>query len=172
MKDPYSVLGVSPNASEEEIKKAYRRLAKKYHPDLNPGDTQAAKKMEEINVAYEQIKNPSYQSSYNNTQQSNYNPYGSYYHNPFGNTENQGYTNSQQQGYYRQYRDPFEFYGWQRQTQYTHVRRPAIVRLLIMFMLFNMLSSCVSNMMYYRYYTYPYGYNSNESSSSDFWQQD
>lgn len=56
--DPYKVLGVSPNASDEEIKAAYRRLAKKYHPDLNPGDETAAQKMNEINAAYDQIKNP------------------------------------------------------------------------------------------------------------------
>ena len=58
MNDPYSVLGVSPNASDEEVKAAYRRLAKKYHPDLNPGDETAARKMNEINAAYDQIKNP------------------------------------------------------------------------------------------------------------------
>ena len=56
--DPYKVLGVSPDASDDEIKRAYRQLAKKYHPDLNPGDPVAAKKMQEINAAYEQIKNP------------------------------------------------------------------------------------------------------------------
>ncbi len=55
--DPYKVLGISPGASEEEVTKAYRRLAKKYHPDLNPGDADAAKKMSAINDAYEQIKN-------------------------------------------------------------------------------------------------------------------
>ena len=53
--DPYKVLGVSPSASEEEIKKAYRDLSKKYHPDLNPGDESAARKMSEINAAYDQI---------------------------------------------------------------------------------------------------------------------
>ena len=56
--DPYKILGVSPDASDEEIKKAYRRLAKKYHPDFNPGDQEAARKMQQVNAAYEQIKNP------------------------------------------------------------------------------------------------------------------
>ena len=68
--DPYKVLGVSPDASEEEIKKAYRALTKKYHPDLNPGDEEAAKKMSEINSAYDMI-----QKGY--TQSNNYNSYGS-----------------------------------------------------------------------------------------------
>lgn len=57
MDDPYRVLGVSPSSSEEEITKAYRSLAKKYHPDLNPGDKTAEQKMRQVNAAYEQIKN-------------------------------------------------------------------------------------------------------------------
>ncbi len=63
--NPYSVLGVDPNAAEEDIKKAYRALVKQYHPDLHPGDEAAAKKMSEINEAYELIKSgnaPKYDS--------------------------------------------------------------------------------------------------------------
>ena len=56
--DPYRVLGLSPGASDEEVKAAYRALAKKYHPDLNPGNPRAAEQMNEINAAYDQIKNP------------------------------------------------------------------------------------------------------------------
>ncbi len=55
--DPYKVLGVSPTASDEEIQKAYRKLVKKYHPDVNPGNEAAEKKMREINAAYDHIKN-------------------------------------------------------------------------------------------------------------------
>lgn len=56
-RDPYEVLGVPRGASEEEVTKAYRKLARKYHPDLNPGNEEAAQKMSEINAAYNQIKN-------------------------------------------------------------------------------------------------------------------
>lgn len=56
--DPYQVLGVSHDADAETIKQAYRKLAKQYHPDLHPGDAYAAKRMNEINEAYEAIKNP------------------------------------------------------------------------------------------------------------------
>jgi molecular chaperone DnaJ len=56
MEDPYLTLGIRPGASDEELTQAYRRLAKKYHPDINPGNKAAELKMREVNAAYEQIK--------------------------------------------------------------------------------------------------------------------
>ena len=88
--DPYQVLGVSPDASDEEIKQAYRRLAKKYHPDLNPGDEVAAKKMQQINAAYDQIKNPEkyrQQSGGYGGGYSQYDPFGG-----FGGYQQRSYT--------------------------------------------------------------------------------
>jgi len=57
MPDPYKVLGVSPTASDEEIKKAYRKLVKRYHPDMHPGDEACELKMKEVNAAYDAIVN-------------------------------------------------------------------------------------------------------------------
>ena len=56
--DYYKILGISKNASEADIKKAYRKLARKYHPDLNPNDKEAEKKFKEINEANEVLSNP------------------------------------------------------------------------------------------------------------------
>ncbi|MEC8562412.1 MAG: DnaJ domain-containing protein, partial [Pseudomonadota bacterium] len=50
--DPYKVLGVARQASEADIKSAYRKLAKKYHPDLNPGDKRTETKFKDVNAAY------------------------------------------------------------------------------------------------------------------------
>lgn len=56
MTDPYGVLGVRPDASDAEIAKAYKRLAKRYHPDLNPDNAAATVRMGRINQAYDEIK--------------------------------------------------------------------------------------------------------------------
>jgi len=63
-RDYYEVLGVSKEASDEEIKKAFRKLAKKYHPDLNPGDKEAEIKFKEINEAYEVLSDPNKRAKY------------------------------------------------------------------------------------------------------------
>ena len=104
MADPYQVLGIGRDASDEEIKRAYRRLAKKYHPDANPGDEAAARKMQEVNAAYDQIKNPEkYQQAQRTAQ--GYDPFGGSY-DPFGGayrqrtSSGQNYTNSHYQAAY------------------------------------------------------------------------
>lgn len=63
-KDFYKVLGVSKDASQEQIKKAYRKLARKYHPDRNPGDTTAEKKFKEAGEAYSVLSNPDQRKQY------------------------------------------------------------------------------------------------------------
>mgnify|MGYP003353355289 FL=1 len=58
MKDPYQILGVAPSASQAEIKKAYLKLAKKLHPDLNPGDKHAEERFKEVSSANDLLGDP------------------------------------------------------------------------------------------------------------------
>ncbi len=109
MRDPYEVLGVSRDASEQEIITAYRKLAKKYHPDLNPGDASAQKKMAEVNVAYEEIKSgraryQDYSRPQAGPQQRPYGGYGQYGgFDPF-----EAFRNSWQQAQQQQQRSSFD----------------------------------------------------------------
>lgn len=63
-RDYYEVLGLNKGASEDEIKKAYRKMAKKYHPDLNPGDEKAEAVFKEVNEAYQVLSNPETRAQY------------------------------------------------------------------------------------------------------------
>ena len=102
MRDPYEVLGVSRDATDEEVKKAYRKLAKQYHPDVNPGNKQAEDKMKEINAAYDAIKNGTADSWQNGgAGQAGYGGYSGY----------SGYGGFGQGGWQTYTWDPFR--GWQ-----------------------------------------------------------
>ena len=83
MKNPYEVLGISSDASDEEIKKAYRKLSRKYHPDANvdnPHKEQAEEKFKEVQAAYQAImnKNISGSEKYGNRSYGGNSGYGSY----------------------------------------------------------------------------------------------
>ena len=115
MQDPYRVLGISSSATEEEIKKAYRNLAKKYHPDVNNGSQEAEQRMKEINEAYSTIMkmrksgtssaggssgyqsyNSGYQQGYSGYQQN----YSGYQQGYSGSSELNAARNYIQNGYY------------------------------------------------------------------------
>ncbi|MGB4660043.1 MAG: J domain-containing protein [Mobilitalea sp.] len=102
--DPYKALGISPTASDGEVIAAYRKLAKKYHPDVNPGDEDATRKMSEINAAYEQIKSgkaaqnsgsqsSSYGSSNGGNNHGENGPFGGFGF--YSNNRQQGHENSE-----------------------------------------------------------------------------
>lgn len=183
--DPYQILGVSRGASEDEIRQAYRRLAKKYHPDLNPGDAQAAQKMNEINEAYDLLKNPQAYRQQQAQQRAQQQARQAYQNGP------------QNQGYYNPF-DPFGFYGSQsgseedssdpnqntyyyywssnddpnRQQYQWNYRRPrrsplgvlgkiVMIWLIIQFLL-SMLGSCSVRRYYPSYY---YGYTDGSGSA-------
>ena len=193
--DPYQVLGVSPNASEDEIRQAYRRLAKKYHPDLNPGDQTAAKKMNEINAAYDAIKNPQAyrqrQAQQQARQQSD--PAGRQYYDPFSDpfgfwgAQNQsgasqsGWQQTEQNGWQTWYtyrpsndsEDDDDNSGGYRWTYHRTRRRGSLlVRLLGIYLLIQIIATIFGSCGYRRAYYAPYyyysdvpGYSSSEAYS-------
>src|SRR5580765_3216163 len=64
MTNPYETLGVAKNASADEIKKAYRKLARQYHPDKNPGDAAAEERFKEVQNAYDLLSEPQKREQY------------------------------------------------------------------------------------------------------------
>lgn len=151
--NPYDTLGVSSDASDEEIAKVYKKLAKKYHPDLNPGNDAAARRMGEINQAYDQIK--TMRQNGTTWQDMNSNPYG----NPYNNNS------------YSTYQDPFSaFYESARSYTYYYQKPKAhpmgiilAVLVTILFVRF-ILSLLFGGYGYYYavpdYYDYPAEYYS------------
>ena len=158
--DPYDVLGVPHGASEAEIKIAYRRLAKKSHPDLHPGDASAAQKMNEINAAYDRIKNPqnyqaqqnpysgsrTSQDAYNSAQGGTGDPFEGF--DPFAEFFG-GAQNSGQNRTYYYYRGPEP-----EQEQRGPTPRPfGCIRILVIFFLLETLFSMCAPRI--RFITYP-----------------
>lgn len=162
-KNPYTVLGISPGASQEEIKAAYRKLAKQYHPDLHPGDAAAAARMNEINQAYEALKNPGSANPWQETASSGYgqqtdtgyggagsgyNPYGGY--TPYGYNP---YTRTNPYGSYRR------------------VPRRGFGKVLLIFLLLNLLMSLLGRLTLASGsydstgYNNGYGYSSGDTGS-------
>ncbi len=114
--DPYKVLGVPRDATQDEIKKAYRKMAKLYHPDLHPDDPQANQKMNDVNTAYDMLMNPdkyaaqrARQSAYSNTSSAGSSSYGGSYSGSYGSP----YGNAGQSGSGQYRRTTYEGdYGW------------------------------------------------------------
>ena len=118
-RDFYQVLGIAKSADDKDIKAAYRKLARKYHPDVNPSDTEAEKKFKEIGEAYETLRDPEKRKLYDK--------FGSNYKNMQTggfNTEDH-YSPSQGQGFESIFDSIFQGFS-QGQGPFSSYTRPAV----------------------------------------------
>lgn len=106
-RDYYSILGVSRSASADDIKKSFRKLAVKYHPDKNPGDKQAEERFKELNEAYEVLSDPEKRKKYDQFGE-NWNRAGEY---PGTGSSRHYYQGSPGEQYFHFKSDPSEFFG-------------------------------------------------------------
>ncbi len=123
MDDLYTVLGVSKSASDDEIKKAYRTLAFKYHPDRNPGDKAAEEKFKKINAAYEVLGDKTKRNQYDRygssaSYSSSYGAENGSYGGGYGNSYQGGY-NQQEDAFYQWFNSAFQQAQRQQQQRYS-----------------------------------------------------
>ena len=116
-KDYYQILGVTKQASETEIKKAYRKLALQYHPDRNKGDKELEKKFKEVTKAYEVLSDPQKKQTYDQFGEAAFEQGGQGAGGPFGGFGGQGgpftytYSTGGQGGFdFGGFSDPFEIF--------------------------------------------------------------
>lgn len=119
MQDPYEILGVPRDADMDEIKKAYRKLSRKYHPDANinnPNKDQAEEKFKQVQQAYQKIVDEKEHGGTSSASQSGYGNAGGY---GYGNTGSGGYYQQEEESYgYDPFRDFFGYgYGYRQQQQ-------------------------------------------------------
>ncbi len=112
MTDYYEVLGVSKDASEEEIKKAYRKLAFKYHPDQNPGDKVAEEKFKQVTAAYDILGDETKRRQYDNA---GYNPFSNSTYGEYGEQ-----TQSQWDSTYQNTSANQDFWSWFTNASYAN----------------------------------------------------
>lgn len=125
MNDPYQVLGISPSATDDEVKSAYRRLAKKYHPDHNNGSAEAEKMMMQVNDAYAQIMDMR-KNGGRSSQSTSYGGYGqsyggSPYGNPYGAYQGYGQAYGYSQGGAPQFSTVREYLSYGRYMEALHM---------------------------------------------------
>ncbi len=123
-KDPYAILGVKNTASEKEIKSAYRKLAKKFHPDLNPGNIEAENKFQEISVAYDLLHDDEKRAAYDRGEidiDGNSKYQQQYYKNYANGPQGYRYSSNGEDGFGADdIRDMFEsMFGQDNQTRYS-----------------------------------------------------
>lgn len=139
-------------------------MAKKYHPDLNPGDAEAARKMQEINAAYEQIQNPGQRNTSYDQMQHSTNSYQS------GGYQYKGYGTGQQEQEYGDF-DPLEIFSHWSNYRSTK-RRPIFLYILIGYLLLNLLFSLLGGGRTRQEYYYPYRYSQIEPTLPEEFRQE
>lgn len=167
MKDYYEILGVPRNAGTEEIKKAYRNLAFKYHPDRNPNDKAAEERFKEISKAYAVLGDERKRNEYNMSGSSSYgdstssNAYGTYYRQgnyswqePQFDTEESFWNwfgNAAEHSNYQTHR---YYYGDEKQRQ-----RPKATKRDLWFSLFGKIAQAVAGLFLFRilFWFFPFG---------------